>query len=163
VSVLRYLEIAALALLMTISVYVIYSASAWPLQARLFPMVVAIPMLALSAVRLAISARGLATGTVGVAESAAAAEIGMWRPLARQETARLIAWLAAFLILIWLFSFLIGLPLAMLAYLKGESRERWPVAIGLALATFGYLYAVFDQVLHVPWPPGLISSLFLPS
>jgi hypothetical protein len=51
----------------------------------------------------------------------------------------------------------------MLAYLKVESRERWPLAIALSAATFAYLYAVFDQVLHVPWPPGLITSLFLPA
>jgi Tripartite tricarboxylate transporter TctB family len=144
---------------MAISAYVLYAASAWQLQARLFPWVVAVPLLGLSAARLVITLRS----STAVSTSSASAELGLWNPLARRETGRLVAWLAAFLVLIWLFSFLIGLPLAMLAYLKGESRERWPVAIGLALATFGYLYAVFDQVLHVPWPPGLISSLFLPS
>jgi hypothetical protein len=82
----------------------------------------------------------------------------MWNPVARRETARLIGWLAAFLVLIGLFSFLIGLPLAMLAYLKVESHEKWPLAIGLSVATLAYLYFIFDQVLHVPWPPGLITS-----
>jgi hypothetical protein len=157
---MRYFEVASLAIVMAISGYVLYAASAWQLQARLFPWVVAAPLLALSATRLVITLRSPSTA---VSTSSDAAELGLWNPLARRETGRLVGWLAAFLVLIWLFSFLIGLPLAMLAYLKLESREKWPLTIGLSLATFGYLYAVFDQVLHVPWPPGLISSLFLPS
>ena len=153
---IRYLEIAALAAVMVISVYVIITASAWQLQARLFPWVVGFPLLALSATRLVYAVRSLGTAP---AETSASDELGMWNPVARRETARLIAWLAAFLILIGLFSFLIGLPLAMLAYLKLESREKWPLAIALSAATFAYLYVVFDQVLHVPWPPGFITSL----
>jgi Tripartite tricarboxylate transporter TctB family len=149
----RYLEIVSLALVMVISAYVVYEASAWQLQAKLFPWVVAFPLLALSAVRLAMTVR-----SAPALESSAAAELGMWNPVARRETGRLVAWLAAFLVLIGLFSFLVGLPVAMLAYLKVESREKWPLAIGLSVATLAYLYFIFDQVLHVPWPPGLITS-----
>jgi hypothetical protein len=155
VNVVRYVEIASLALVMAISGYVLYAASAWQLQARLFPWVVAVPLLALSAARLVMTLRSPSTA---VSTSSSAEELGLWNPLARRETGRLVAWLAAFLVLIGLFSFLIGLPLAMLAYLKIESREKWPLTIALAAATFAYLYAVFDQVLHVPWPPGLITS-----
>jgi Tripartite tricarboxylate transporter TctB family len=151
----RYLEVGSMGLVMLISAYVIYEASAWQLQAKLFPWVVAFPLLALSGVRLVITMR---SAPVAGPESAAAAELGMWNPVARRETGRLIAWLAAFLMLIGLFSFLIGLPIAMLAYLKVESREKWPLAIGLSLATLAYLYFIFDQVLHVPWPPGLITG-----
>src|SRR5947209_5203852 len=130
---IRYLEIASLVLVMAISGYVVYAASAWQLQAKLFPWVVAFPLLALSAVRLVVTLR---SAPVSTPESAAAAELGMWNPVARRETARLVAWLAAFLVLVGLFSFLIGLPLAMLAYLKVESQEKWPLAIALSLATF---------------------------
>jgi putative tricarboxylic transport membrane protein len=157
----RYGEVAALALVMVISMYVVFEASAWQLQAKLFPWVVAFPLLALSAVRLVMTLRSAPT-SAGPGNSATA-DLGLGNPVARRETSRLIGWLVAFLVLIGLFSFLIGLPLAMLGYLKIESRERWPLAIGLSLATFAYLYAIFDQVLHVPWPEGLISSLFLPS
>jgi Tripartite tricarboxylate transporter TctB family len=154
---IRSLEIASLALVMVISAYVIYAASAWQLQAKLFPWVVAFPLLALSAVRLAITLR---SAPVAASESSAVADLGLWNAVARRETGRLVAWLAAFLVLIGLFSFLIGLPLAMLAYLKVESRERWWLAVALSLATFAYLFAIFDQVLHVPWPSGLITSQF---
>jgi hypothetical protein len=154
----RYGEGAALLVVMLISLYVVYAASAWQLQAKLFPWVVAFPLLALSAVRLVFTLRS-APASAGEDHSAAA-ELGLVNPVARRETGRLVGWLAAFLVLIGLFSFLIGLPLAMLAYLKVESREKWPLAIALSVATFAYLYAIFDQVLHVPWPPGLITSRF---
>jgi hypothetical protein len=125
-----------LVLVMLISGYVVFAASAWQLQARLFPWVVAFPLLALSAVRLVLSVRALSMATATSSpEPSPADELALWNPVARRETARLIAWLAAFLVLIGLFSFLIGMPLAVLLYLKIESRERWPLALGLAAAT----------------------------
>ena len=60
-------------------------------------------------------------------------------------------------------SFLIGLLPAMLLFLTGyirfEGRERWPLALGIAIATSIAWYLLFHQLLRVPWPTTLLGDL----
>ena len=158
---IRYLEIAFAALVAALAGYVIYEASAWDLQARLFPWVVGFPLLALALVQLVLTIRARPTLVEGGAASEAEA-IGFWNPAARRETLRLVAWIAAFLLCIALFSFPIGLPLAMLLYLKVESKESWRLSLVLAGATFAYMYLLFDLALHLAWPEGIVTGLLRP-
>jgi hypothetical protein len=61
------------------------------------------------------------------------------------------AWLWGLFAAIHLIGFPIALPLFVLIYVRLYGG-RWIAACILACGTWGFLYGVFDQVLHVPWP-----------
>jgi hypothetical protein len=68
------------------------------------------------------------------------------------------AWLWGLFFAIHLIGFLAALPLFVLVYVKLYGG-RWMTACVLTLGTWGFLYGVFEEVLHVPWPPPLLFSL----
>lgn len=68
-------------------------------------------------------------------------------------------WLLGLFAAIHLIGFLAALPLFVFLYAKVYGA-RWTTAVILAAATFGFLYGVFEQVLHVPWPEPLLRLLF---
>lgn len=153
---IRWLEVGFTLFIMLVAGYVILEASAWQLQARLFPWVVGFPLLALSGVYLV---RTLRTRPAEVPGESLAQAIGFWNPTARRETLRLVAWIGVFLVCITLFSMILGISLGLLLYLKLESKERWPLSVGLAATSFAYMYLLFDVAMHVAWPEGVVSSL----
>jgi hypothetical protein len=156
---LRLLELAFCAVIVVLGVYVVAEASGWALQARLFPWVIGFPFLALALVQFFFTLRTKATVPVLGQDTSEAEEIGFWNPEARRETIRLGVWVAVFLICIALFSFPLGVPLAMLLYLKVESKETWLLSVAIAVGTWVYMYLLFDMMLHMAWPDGLLTSL----
>ncbi len=158
-GMVRYVELGFLLIVLAGAVYVPIEASRWPIQARLFPMVVALPLLAITVIQLVLVTRGKPAQPV-TPEEAELEELGLWHPAARQRTLRLALWIAAFVLSVVLFSFPLGLALAIFCYLRFESREPWLLCIVLAAVTFGYMHLVFDMGLHLPWPDALLSQLF---
>jgi hypothetical protein len=61
------------------------------------------------------------------------------------------AWLSGLFAAIHLIGFPIALPLFVFLYVKLYGG-RWVTACILAAGTWSFLYGVFEQVLHVPWP-----------
>ena len=148
-----WLEVGFAGMVVLLAGGVLASASGWAIQARLFPTVVAVPLLVLGVVQLAASLRRPAT----VASGGDAEDLGLWHAEARTGTLRLALWLAVFLACIALASFSLGLPIGIFLYLRFESREGWLRCLLLAAITFGYMYLVFDRGLHLPWPEGLLT------
>jgi hypothetical protein len=69
------------------------------------------------------------------------------------------AWLWGLFLAIHLIGFPAALPLFVFLYVKLYGG-RWALAGVLALVTWGFLYGVLDQVLHVPWPEPWLGVLF---
>jgi hypothetical protein len=69
------------------------------------------------------------------------------------------AWLWGLFAAIHLIGFPIALPLFVFLYAKIYGA-RWATACILTAGTWGFLYGVFEQVLHVPWPKALLQTLF---
>ena len=69
------------------------------------------------------------------------------------------SWIVGFYLLIIGIGFILAAPLFVLAYSKLYGA-RWPLAIGLSAVAWGFVYGVFEKILHVPWPTPLIQSLF---
>jgi hypothetical protein len=69
------------------------------------------------------------------------------------------AWLWGLFFAIHLIGFLTALPLFVFLYVKLYGG-RWLTAGILAVVTWGFLFGVFDQVLHVPWPEPWLGLLF---
>jgi hypothetical protein len=71
------------------------------------------------------------------------------------------AWLWGLFFAIHLIGMPIALPLFVFLYTKLYGGS-WTTALTLAGATWGFLYGVFEQLLHVPWPKPWLGFL-LPS
>ena len=60
--------------------------------------------------------------------------------------------------------YLIGLiPTAFLfivAFMRIEGREPWRLSLAYAICATLFIWQVFDQLLHLPWPATLLGELF---
>ena len=70
------------------------------------------------------------------------------------------AWVAACLLLMLIFGFLVGTGLAILLYLRLVARERWAHAIAASAITSLVVYVVFGRALRVDLGVGLVPGLF---
>ncbi|MFI5266616.1 MAG: tripartite tricarboxylate transporter TctB family protein [Chloroflexota bacterium] len=156
-GIVHYLELSFVGLVIVLAAAVLIAASGWDIQARLFPTVVALPLLGLGMAQFAVTLRGRkASASTGDVD-----DLGLWNATARTHTLRLALWVAVFLAAITLFSFPLGLPVGLFLYLRFESDESWLRCLILAAITFGYMYLVFDRGLHLPWPEGLVTQYFM--
>ena len=69
------------------------------------------------------------------------------------------SWIIGFYLLIVTVGFPIAVPLFVLAYSKFYGAG-WRLGIALSSIAWGFVYGVFEKILHVPWPTPLITSLF---
>ena len=66
------------------------------------------------------------------------------------------AWLIGLFAAIHVIGFPLALPLFVFLYCKTYGGG-WLLSVALSSSTFGFLYGVFEQVLHVPWPEPLVG------
>ena len=76
----------------------------------------------------------------------------------RQKFAATTAWIGGFALIIWLFGFVIGLPLFVLAYVK-TYEEGWLWAIILPVIMFLIVYVGFGLLLQSPLYEGRLFFL----
>jgi hypothetical protein len=77
------------------------------------------------------------------------------RKIERRRTLFFFAWLIGGAIGIWLLGIVIALPLLVFLYMLVEGRESWLSAAGMTLATFLFIWGLFEYMLESRWPPGL--------
>ncbi|MFQ5850316.1 MAG: hypothetical protein ACE5JU_06965 [Candidatus Binatia bacterium] len=65
------------------------------------------------------------------------------------------AWLLGFYGGILLIGFLIAVPVFVFAYAKTYGA-RWVIALSLAVFAWGFIYGIFEYILHVPWPEPIL-------
>jgi hypothetical protein len=138
-------------------------------QARLFPVVIGVTGLLLTAVylvaelvrvrrlgRLALEpapASSLDTADDELAGEAVPAAVR------RRRTYAILGWILGFTLAAWLLGFIVAVPLVTLAYLRFGARESWRLSAAYAVASGLLFYGLFDQVVHIPFEPGLLLSL----
>jgi hypothetical protein len=127
----------------------------WPLKAKLFPLAIGIPVFCMA----------MAEVVWGLLDPAARSEAMEFRlseqPEGRAGARRLllaIVWMAGFLAAIVLLGYPLAIPLIVLLYLKLQGREGWVFSGVFALTVWGVFYAVFDMLLHLPFPAGWIQG-----
>jgi putative tricarboxylic transport membrane protein len=127
----------------------------WPLKARLFPMVIGIPVFCMAAAEFL-------WGLLRPAEQVGAMDFRLSEHLPSSVAARraliAVAWMLGFLAGIVLVGFPLAVPLLVVLYAKLQGREGWGLSIGLAAAVWGVFYGVFDRLLHLPFPAGWIQG-----
>ena len=68
------------------------------------------------------------------------------------------SWIMAFFAAVYIVGFLAAVPLFVFSYIKSYGGG-WLLSAALGAMSWGFVYALFDVLLHVPWPEPLIVSL----
>jgi hypothetical protein len=143
--------------IMVLSAWGIYAALEWPLKAKLFPLVIAIPLFCLA------TAEALWV-LFGKANAAEASDFklseGESVEVARRRTLLAAGWVLAFLAAIVLLGFPIAVPLLVFVYVKFQGKESWLFSIIFTAAVWAFFYGLFDLLLHLPFPEGWLFSWF---
>jgi TctA family transporter len=151
----------------------IWQAVDWPFRASLFPFAAAAVLLVCSAMAVvgrAFTARQPAHSYVGrvprayvgrVPRAAEAMASGpadeaelpdVFATASRVEWLSAAAWMAAFFLLLRLAGALVAVPLFALVYLLAVARQRVVHAGVYALASWLFIYGLFDRALRIPLP-----------
>jgi hypothetical protein len=84
-------------------------------------------------------------------------------PLAERENkwgnVEIWCWIVGLYLLIVTIGFPIAVPLFVLVYSKFYGAG-WALGLILSTIAWGFVYGVFEKILHVPWPTPLIQSLY---
>ncbi len=142
------------ALIVLISAFAVFEARGWQLYARLFPWGIGFPLLALAFTQLVLDLLETREKAGHTIPSDVVDDVSI--AVARHRTISMSAWILGSFLAIWLLGFSIAVPLFTFVYLKIESREDWWLAILLAAVAWGFLFGLFDQVLHLPFPQGMV-------
>jgi hypothetical protein len=66
------------------------------------------------------------------------------------------AWMLAFFAGVVLLGFPLAVPLFVLLYLKCQGGEGWVLSIVITVIVAAVFYGLFDAMLHLPFPSGLL-------
>jgi TctA family transporter len=124
-------------------------------RAGLFPWVIGTPTLLLTFFQLAKDIGGhrkvSAPPVEGTVEISSEAE--------SRRTLSILGWIVGFFLAIWWLGFSYAVPLTLLLYLKLAGKEKWPITIIVTLCTWIFFYVLFERMLSVPFPDGLLFDL----
>ncbi|HUQ77112.1 MAG TPA: tripartite tricarboxylate transporter TctB family protein [Burkholderiales bacterium] len=138
-------------LIMLVAGYAVFAASAWPWKAALFPLAIGVPLFCLAAAEFLWSLLGPAHVKEAVEGD----------PELEGATRRMLVaagWMVGFLAAIVLLGFPIAVPLFLLLYLKLQGGEGWVLSVVITVVTSAIFYGLFDAMLHLPFPAGLLFS-----
>ncbi|MPZ77636.1 MAG: hypothetical protein GEU77_14050 [Deltaproteobacteria bacterium] len=122
-------------------------------RAGLFPWVIGIPTLLLALAQLA---KEFTTGKKDRTHE----QVEVPPEIARRRTLEIIGWTVGCFLVIWLLSFSYAVPLFILLYLKLAGREGWLMTITVTFFAWLFFYVLFERMLNVPFPDGLLLSFF---
>jgi hypothetical protein len=147
-------DVAIAAGFVVIALAVWTEARAWPFRASVFPLGAAGLLLVLAVLKLGgFVWRAARTGREAVAPSADPPEEGeVLATASRAEWLRAGGWMAAFFVTLWFAGALVAVPLFTVVYLLVVSRESPVLAGGYALASWVFVYGLFDRLLRIPLP-----------
>jgi len=126
----------------------------WPLRASILVLVLGAVGLLLALVQLVADFKGI------FREPSKKAGFSYETPLLETSNSRwgdmeIWAWLLGLYAAIWLIGFLIAIPLFVFTYTKFYGA-RWITAVILSAVAGGFMYGLFERLLHAPWPASLL-------
>jgi len=151
----RKASLALSILLMIVSGYGVIAATAWPLKAALFPLVIGVPLFCLAAAEALWTLFGTDPANGEVRDF----QLSIGKDTLRR-TLVAAGWIFAFFAAIVLLGFPISVPLFVFLYLKLQGREGWGISIAITLGTWAVFYGLFDLLLHLPFPAGWLFAWF---
>jgi len=142
----------------------VITAAKWRWDTRLFPWAIGVPALLLALWQLVIDFKGPkpqpeatkkpVAGPVDIpVDSTIPADVRM------QRTLSAMAWIAGFVLGIWLLGFLIAIPLFVFFYLIYEAQAGKAWAFVLAACSDLFIWIVFELLMHLAWPEAALVTL----
>lgn len=146
-------------LLFTLFIGIVIAAALW--FARDWPIRASIGVLVLGSIGviLAIWQFALDTGKSDAPVERSQFEMPLAERATKWGNVEIWCWIVGFYLLIVSIGFPIAVPLFVLAYSKFYGAG-WALGLMLSTIAWGFVYGVFEKILHVPWPTPLIQSLF---
>jgi hypothetical protein len=146
---------------------VLLQARAWPFRTSLFPLAAGSVLFGMALLKVALAfapaRRRVARKPLGLVEEDSVEEaesIDVFATASHAQWVSALSWLSAFFAMLWLLGALITVPLFAMLYLLAASRESPVLAGSYALASWLFVYGLFDRVLHTPLPAGALLSIF---
>jgi TctA family transporter len=124
-------------------------------RSGLFPWTIGSVLMVLALVQLGLHLGGAKSHG---AQSTMPASAELPKDEVRLRTIRICGWNIGYCLAVWLLGFSLSIALITFLYLKLDAREKWPVTVTLTSAAWIFFYALFDYLLHIPFPPGLLFS-----
>ncbi len=138
--------------------YIIYEAQDMPQQAQLYPMTIGIIALLLLVwqfgreVFFAHQPEDRETGAdVDFTDEEASGD-------GRKRALELFGWIYGFGLALWLLGFFVAIPVMVFLYLL-RHREGWIVTIAMPTVAGGATWLLFNNLLHLPFPPGVLFEM----
>ena len=141
--------------LMLVSGAAVVIAAGWPWKAALFPIAIGIPVFCMAAAEVLWGLLGPAA-RVEAPDFQFSDEVP--RGIAIRRTLQAIAWMGGFFGAIVLTGFGTAVPLFVFLFLRAQGRDSWLFCAAYAAAVWAIFYAIFDYLLHLPFPAGLIQT-----
>jgi hypothetical protein len=140
----------------TLFIIVVFALALWrsrtfDFRTGLFPWAIGIPVFGLAVIQFIVGLSGMAPQGDG---SSVAEGGDLPAAVVNQRTAGMFGWILIYFIAIWLLGFSIGVPLCTLIQLALFDKEKWPLSLIYTACSWAFIYAIFDKVLHVPFPDG---------
>ena len=157
-------DVAITVVFLVVAVAVLFQARGWPLRTGLFPLAAGSVLLGVALLKLALACgpprrpRGTRQGLVEEDEAGDAELIDVFATASRTQWLSALRWMGTFFVMLWLLGALVTVPLFALVYLLAAARESPVLAGSYALASWAFVYALFDRVLHTPLPPGVLLT-----
>jgi uncharacterized membrane protein (DUF106 family) len=143
--------------LLLVSGYAIFAASRWSFKTGFFPLAIAIPLLILVLIHLYLESFGAPEVSKGPAvEADFSGEVP--EDVARRRVVTIFAWIAAFILCVYLIGFPLTVPLFIFFFLKLQSEVSGLRSVGLTVITWGFFYLVFQHLVHIQFEAGAIQT-----
>ncbi len=147
--------------------YMLIAAQDWPFGARIGPTVVCIILLVaatISYLHVAFADRDPVAADQksahrGIHMDLDSGEDGLSRGTILLRAAVFLGWFLAFLASMAVIGLIPSVPLLVIAFMRVEGREPWRLCVIYAAVVTLMIYAIFDQIIHVPWPPSYLGTL----
>jgi hypothetical protein len=174
---LRQMLASRASLLFSVPILLIFVVAIWQMQTttpaftlrtKLFPLLVAVPMLfvALYQVATEIAARRRKAPEHAPEHAIpASVHVDEYEPAfddnvkpTREQLRQGLLWFGAFFVALWALGFLVAIPLFTLSYFVVAGGDRWYWGVLGAVASLALLWGMFDQWLHIPLLRGQIFA-----
>lgn len=137
--------------------FAVLTAWSWPLRASIIVLTLGGVGLALALIQLILDLTPARPGSpAGRGAVLDTPEVGSG---SRWGTLEIWGWMVGFFLAIHIVGFMAAAALFTFAYAKIYGA-KWGVALALSAIAWGFLYGIFEKILHVPWPEPLLKILF---
>ena len=137
---------------------VVAQALEWPFRTSLFPLVTGSLLIVLALLKLGSSVGRLRSGVQEEGPSDPDDLPEVLVTARRGEWAAAVAWMAGFFVMLWTLGAVVTVPLFAVVYLLVVARQSPLLAGSYALVSWMFIYGLFDRVLHIPLPAGVLLT-----